>query len=271
MIDGNHRKNEIIRLIKECITSMRVRNGQIVINEDEFADVREFVPIVKSLCNFLVESNFEEVYCEKINDTNNIVIYNGDSDCLGTLYNIICSDSMTFSGTIGVRQIEKDGGISAHLNYLSLFLEPRGLDFLENNFNVKKDFPRTENDVIDVYMNLYKVLRRYFETFPMAMYSLMTGIKRVYSLPNSGIIINPTNFEIVDFKNFKNVNLINFSHESFTYELSKNTPHLKICFEGIKLMNLRTKIDYKSKKFRLRFMMETGKNFFKIFEKLSEI
>lgn len=270
MIDGNHRKNLVIGLIRECMISMR-EHGTILINEDEYEDVSDFIPTAKSLCEFLIEdAPNNEIYCERIADTNNIVLYKGDFDHLGELYNIICSDSVTFSGTVGVKQVEKDGGISAHLDYLRLFLEPRGLDFISKNLDLYNKDLKEEKDVINLYMDLYTRLKKYFEDFPMAMYSLMTGIKKVYNLPNSGIIITPEKFEMVDFRSFKDINLINQSHESFTYELSDNNPNLKIYHEGIKLMHLRTKIDYKSKKFRLRFMMETGKNFFRIFEKLSE-
>jgi len=270
MIDANHRKDQIIKLIRECIVSLR-QNGTIFINEERYEDILNFIPTIKLLCNFLTkDSNNCEIYCERIKDTNNIVVYKGDFDHLGELYNIICSDTVTFSGTIGVQQVEKDGGVSAHMDYLRLFLEPRGLDFIAKNLDLQNKDVKDESNVIKLYMNLYARLKRYFEDFPMAMYSLMTGIKKVYELPNRGIIITPDKFEMVDFRNFKNVNLINKSQDSFTYKLSDNTPNLKIYHEGIKLMHLRTKIDYKSKKFRLRFMMETGKNFFKVFEKLSE-
>lgn len=240
-----------------------------MVNEEDFVDIADYIPQIKKLCAELNTGDCAGFYCERIKDSNNIVIYI-DNEQIGQTYNIICSDTVTFSGTIGVNEVEKDGGISCHLDYLKLFVDTQKLPSLGTGIKTSDVDFSDEKSVTEMYIKFYTKLKKYFETSPIAMYSLMSGIKKVYQLPNKGIVITPSSHSFVDFSNFKDVNLINKSSTSFKYELSETTPNLKIYYEGSKLMHLRTKVDYKSKKFRLRFMMETGKNFFSIFEKLTE-
>jgi hypothetical protein len=262
MIDPMVRKNKIISALKSGINNLRKDMEPEI--DDELLD---YETAIRDICKKLCKSR--KYFCERISDTNNIIIRSTDGSVSRT-YNIICTDVVTFSGTIGVKEIEKDGGISKHLKYFKLFTDQQAQPLLKNKLNdcLKRINSKNEEDIINLYKEFYDNLKVYFETYPLAMYSLMTGIKDVYNLPSDGIIITPSGHSFVNFDNFKSIDLINRS-ANFSFETSDNIPCLKIYYQDTKLMHLRTKIDYRNEKFRLRFFMETGKNFFKIFEEFS--
>ena len=266
-MDANVKKDKVIGLIRDSITDLK-NIGTVQIDEDEYFDVSEFFDVVTRLCNeFYDREPRPRYYCARIDGTNNLILHEGRGRYPNKTYNIICTDSVAFTGTVGVREVESDGGIRQHIQYLIMFMDQQGIPSIKRVDTTSVDFS-SEAQVIDLYMDFYRRLKEYFERYPMAMYDLMTGIKKVYNLPSDGILINPQEYKFIDFDNFKSVDLINNAHK-FSYELSKSVPSLKISYEGTKLMHLRTKVDYKSKKFRLRFMMETAKNFFNIFDKFS--
>lgn len=263
MTDTASRKKLIQSKIKETIDCIR-NNKSLTAN---WENIEDYEKPIKKLCRELCSSS--KLFCEKIQNTNNIIISSTDGRIQKT-YNIICTDIVTFSGTIGVHEIEYDGGVNKHLSYLKLFTDQQAFPLLKNKLTPAplRPVPANEIKITELYKTFYENLKEYFETYPLSMYSLMTGIKEVYNLPSDGIIISPNGYSFINFDNFKSIDLINRSH-GFSYETSDTVPCLKIYYQGIKLMHLRTKIDYKSKKFRLRFFMETGKNFFRVFEDFS--
>lgn len=262
MIDPVTRKQKIISTVKQGINCSRT--GDSFEPEDELSD---YADTIQQVCNHICKD--KKFYCEKINNTNNINVRSVDGRVNKT-YNIISTDIVTFSGTIGVNEVQRDAGVDKHLSYFRLFTDQQSEPILKNKLRLlfKQMDEINEDSIMNLYKEFYENLKNYFETHPLAMYSLMTGIKNVYNLPSDGIIITPSGFSFVNFDNFKSVDLINRSR-NFSYETSETTPCLKIYYQDSKLMHLRTKIDYRKEKFRLRFFMETGKNFFKIFEEFS--
>lgn len=260
MTDPLNRKNQIIACLRDNINSNRTGD---TISKEKYSKISEYLDTVETLCHELCGKN--KLYCERIKSTNNILLYDPSTN-ERKKYNIICSDIVTFSGTIGITEVERDGGITAHLKYLDMFIDNKGLSFIKPTYDIDSS---KETQVIDLYKDLYSSLKEYLESSPIGLYGLMSGIKTAYSLPGQGIIITPDNYEFVELSDLTTVSLINNARK-FTYEVSDNVPNLKIYYEGTKLMHLRTKTDYKNKKFKLRFMIETGKNFFKIFEDLKE-
>jgi hypothetical protein len=262
MIDPVTRKHKIINSIKNGVNA--IRNNKTIDVDEELQDYKDsIINVCQHLCK---DDNF---FCERIANTNNIVLRSIDG-CVGKSYNVISTDTVTFSGTIGVKEVEYDAGVEKHLSYFRLFTDQQSEPLLKNKLRslFKQMNVINEKSIINLYKNFYDNLKEYFETYPLAMYSLMTGIKKVYALPSNGIIITPRGYSFINFDNFKSIDLINRS-SNFSYETSNKVPCLKIYYQGHKLMHLRTKIDYKNEKFRLRFFIETGKNFFKIFEEFT--
>lgn len=256
-------------MIVDSIKNMR-NHESANIDKEKYKDYADFFNVIEKLCDEIYDKNPRpKYYCARINDTNNIVVHESRGLHPNETFNIICTNSVSFTGTIGARKVEKNGGIQQHLDYLQLFMDYQGLPLLKSKLNFVDGVNFSdEKQVLGMYMQFYSILKEYFETYPMAMYDLMTGIKQAYSLPSIGIVLTPENYDFINFDNFKSVDLINNAHK-FSYDLSENVPSLKISYEGTKLMHLRTKTDYRSRSFRLKFMMETAKNFFKIFNQFS--
>lgn len=178
-------------------------------------------------------------------------------------FSFVLTPQLSFSGTIGINQIEYDCGVSKHLEYLSIFFPSNELYRLQNYhipFTVTEDV-----DILDEYVEFYGLLADYLNNSPMALYNLLTGIKKHYGLLDKAVLLTTDSFQVLDFTKFKNIDFIN-NHDEVEVEASDTAPLLKISYQGSKLLHLRTKSDRKNSKFKLRFFIETSSKFLDLFK-----
>lgn len=177
-------------------------------------------------------------------------------------FTLLISKQMTFSGTIGINDIQNDGGLSKHLWYLRLFFDRSDINQL-NNIRVIGD---SEEDIVHSYVEFYQSLCKIMQANPISLYKLLTGLKKAYDVPDCAILLDDSNYRVLDFSKINDSRFIN-SFEDFSFEASDTSPYLKIKFQGNKLMHIRTKTDVKNNSFKLRLFIETSSKFLKLFEK----
>lgn len=174
---------------------------------------------------------------------------------------LIITKQMTFSGTIGINDIKKDNGLDKHLCYLRIFFEKSDL----HKFNDVEILGNSENEIMNSYIEFYKKLVDLLQSSPIYIYKLFSGLKREYKIPDYCALINENSYKIINFSKLNDSRFLNL-FSNFSFSLSDTSPYLKISFEGNKLMHIRTKIEQKNKKFKLRFFIETTSKFFDLFE-----
>jgi hypothetical protein len=221
----------------------------------------------KSILEFAnsVYDNLGKCYCS---------IYDNKISILNTFgfpcytFSFILTKSMTFSGTVGINQIEKDGGFSKHIKYLSCFIEPnslkRRMSSVKYTFS-DDSFMDNPDHLIECYKIFYNRLLEVFKNDPVAIYSLMSGIKHHYELPDVGICLDGDSYSVLDFTMLKSTTFIN-NRDQFNCTISDTTPMLKIDYQGNKILHLRTKLESKNSTFRLKFFIETGHKFYNMFK-----
>lgn len=177
-------------------------------------------------------------------------------------FDFILTPVLSFSANIGINEIDYDGGISRHCGYLSLFF-PNESTKLTHLRNIVRH-PLDEQQANELYTKLYKQLGNHLNSNPMALYSLLTGIKKHYGLLDDGVLLETDSFTVINFRKLKDPEFIN-NFSGIEIESSDLTPRLNFSFEGVKLLHLRTKVEKKNSTFKLRFFIETSSRFLRLF------
>lgn len=180
-------------------------------------------------------------------------------------FSFLIAQNMNFSGTIGIKEINRDFGLSRHLEYLSVFIE----EYKINNLFHSKDldiYGEDSDELMDSYRQLYDVLEEYFTLDSMSLYSLLNGIKNQYKVPDNAILLEGDSYTVLDMKSLRSHIFINEFGEKVSCISSKTSPMLKISFNGNKILHIRTKLDKKNNTFKLRFFIETTSKFLNLFK-----
>lgn len=178
-------------------------------------------------------------------------------------FSFIITPILSFSGNIGIREIEYDGGLTKHISYLSLFfpLKESSLMGIESTHgNCNEDF------IYQYYIDFYSKVSLLLQNDPMSLYSLLTGIKKHYNLLDTCVLLETDGYSFIDFTKLKCIDFIN-NFSEVEIESSDTSPMLKISYQGNKLLHLRTKIEKKNSSYKLRFFIETSSKFLKLFKK----
>lgn len=185
-----------------------------------------------------------------------------DGSCIFT-FSFLLTSILSFSGNVGIREIEYDGGFKKHIEYLSLFFP------LSSNqlYTVNPTYGNCDEEFLhEYYINFYKQVSIILSSNPMSLYSLLTGIKKHYNLLDNCVFLETAGYSLIDFTRLKNPNFIN-NFSDVEIENSDTSPMLKISYQGNKLLHLRTKVEKKNSSFKLRFFIETSSKFLTIFKK----
>lgn len=229
---------------------------------NEFEEIANLkLPILTFVEYLIAEYN---PHCMEIDEDSCSVILTDANGMKTGEFCFILTPILSFSGTIGINQVDYDCGVSKHIDYLSLFFPPSELYRLKM-FTIP--FTVTEEkDILDEYIGFYKLLGEYLQRSPMALYNLLTGIKKHYGLLDNAVLLTTDGFSLLDFSKFKNIDFIN-NYDDVEIEASDTSPLLKISYQGRKLLHLRTKSDKKNSKFKLRMFIETSSKFLDLFKK----
>ena len=200
--------------------------------------------------------------------SNSIVVFNAITKMPYLEFSFVLTQTLTFSGTIGVTEISRDFGLSKHIDYLSLFIERYKINNIVNSSDLRNQIYGGDFDeLLTSYQHLYDALQKYFESDTMALYSLLTGIKNYYNVPDIGIHLSDDDtYQVLDMLRLKDHNLINDMPSRIEAISSKQTPMLKIDLDGNKILHIRTKTDKKNNTFKLRFFIETTTKFLNLFK-----
>jgi len=243
---------------------LRTVNG----NVDDYDICRSIGNDFESIANLkLPILSFLEHLIAEYNPSN--IEINGDCICLLDecgmkvyTFSFILTPILSFSGNVGINEIEYDGGVNKHMEYLSLFFpEMRNIPKL-HIWHSEMD----ENSLLEAYVDFYRMVCSKLENNPMSLYNLLTGIKKHYNLLDDATLLETDGFSLIDFTKLKDSNFIN-SFSDVELETSDTSPMLKISFQGCKLLHIRTKSEKKNSKFKLRFFIETSSKFLRIFTK----
>ena len=197
-------------------------------------------------------------------DVDNIKIYTPHSLCN---FSFVLSETMAFSGTIGITDINKDFGLSKHLNYLSMFVDQYKIDRMVSQYDLENEIQGEEVDeLLTAYRQLYIALSDYFNSDYMSLYSLLTGIKQHYNIPDVGVLLDNENYVTLDMTKLKNPSFINDYSRDVKSEVLPDSPTLKVVYKGNKLLHIRTKMDTKNNNYKLRFFIETTTKFLNLFK-----
>lgn len=177
-------------------------------------------------------------------------------------FNFILTPVLSFSANVGINEIEYDGGISRHIGYLSLFFPDESIKL--SHFSNEVRYPFDEDQANELYTKIYTHLGNSLSFNPMALYSLLTGIKKHYGLLDDAVLLETDGFTVVNFRKLKDPSFINKFSE-IEIESSDISPRLNFSFEGVKLLHLRTKVEKKNSTFKLRFFIETSSRFLHLF------
>ncbi len=215
------------------------------------------LPILSTMHHLHTLFNFSGV----VTDGSHILLLDEDTVPLHK-FNFILTPILSFSANIGIRELEYDGGVSRHMGYLSLFFPEESLRL--SHFSRMVSHPFDEDQAATLYTKIYEELGKSLSANPMALYSLLTGIKKHYGLLDDAVLLETNGFTVINFRKLKDPSFIN-NFSSIEIESSDITPRLNFLFEGVKLLHLRTKAEKKNSSFKLRFFIETSSKFLRLF------
>lgn len=249
-----------------CIKNGKVDDYDIRVTSGK--EYEEIAPFKLSILN-LVSDLYRDHPNSKIGcytKNNRISLNLDDGHPLNTFrydFQLLLTNQMTFSGTIGITDIEYDGGLTKHLNYLSLFFDKSDIRILQSILINH----HSEESIIRSYTRFYEKLVEIIQNNPTSAYRLFTGVKQAYDIPDTAVLLTDSgHYKIIDFNKLNSHSFLN-SSESFEYTASDISPYLKVEYEGNKILHIRTKTDTKNNKFKLRFFIETNSKFLQLFEK----
>lgn len=215
------------------------------------------LPILSTMHHLHTQFNFAGV----VTDGDTIVLVDEATVTLHR-FSFILTPILSFSANIGINEIDYDGGVSRHCAYLSLFF-PNESNKLQH-FSRMVCHPFDEDQVNELYTKFYEELGDSLRSNPVALYSLLTGIKKHYGLLDDGVLLETDGFTVINFRKLKDPDFIN-NFSAIEIESSDTTPRLNFSFEGVKLLHLRTKVEKKNSTFKLRFFIETSSRFLRLF------
>lgn len=230
-------------------------------SEHDFSDIGQYkLPLLD-----FARSVFNSLGGGHVQRNDNIIsLFNNDGFPIYE-FSFLVSESLTFSGTIGINEIHRDFGFSKHLDYLSIFMERYKVNnlFTSNNIEV---YGEDSEELLASYIKFYDVLEEYFTNDPMSLYSLLSGIKKEYKVPDTTVMFSGDKYIILDMRKLKSHLFINEFIERVDSTSNQTSPMLKIEFDGNKILHIRTKMDKKNNKFKLRFFIETTSKFLNLFK-----
>lgn len=229
----------------------------------EYQEIGHCKMALLRLANDLLENSSGLKHFCRVN-ANLVSVYNSNSEAVPVCqFSLLTSPFMTFSGTIGINDLELDCGKSKHLRYLGMFFDRNDLACLREVYIGGSD----KEHVLNSYIGFYQRLADFMSSNPISIFKLMSGIKTAYYAPDMLIYLDGEQYHVLDFSKLHDSKLWINNFSNFSIEASDTSPYLKISCEGNKLLHIRTKSDVKNSGYKLRFFIETSSKFLDLFKK----